>query len=80
LESDNDNDKHPSKRETKMTIVINSECGRMQIEARSVKAAKAIYAAKENFDFDGAKKGKYPGSFFRIWKDGPLVESIGECE
>ncbi len=52
----------------------------MQIKARSVKAAKAIYAAKENFDFDGAKNGKYPGSFFRIWKDDQLVESVGECE
>ena len=62
-----------------MTIVINSECGRMQIEARSIKAAKAVYAAKENFDFAGAKNGKYPGSFFRVWKDGQLVESAGEC-
>ena len=63
-----------------MTIVINSECGRMQIKARSIKAAKAVYAAKENFDFEGAKSGKYPGSFFRIWKEGQLVESVGECE
>jgi hypothetical protein len=63
-----------------MTIVINSECGRMQIKARSIKAAKAVYAAKESFDFEGAKSGKYPGSFFRIWKDGQLVESVGECE
>lgn len=63
-----------------MQYDINTELGPMhEIEAESIEQAKEIYsAANRGYDFDGAEKGDYPGSWFFVNEDGVRVEDFAE--
>ena len=56
------------------TYLINSECGIIKTEANDIDHAKAIYSETMEFDFDNIDK--FPGSWYAIYEDGSLVETV----
>lgn len=57
------------------TYTISSEVGLMKgIQAGSIDEAKAIYSNKMHYDFDGARDGEYPGSWYFVDEDGVRAE------
>jgi hypothetical protein len=60
------------------SYTINSECGVMRIKkVASVEEAKDIYSRERGYDFNGALKDEYPGSwFFIVDETGQRVEDF----